>query len=125
MTGVEDFSEDRYEGGLLYLQNWAIGSESIEQVGYALLARIRGEEELAVGDSPGHQIEPAEFVLAQTMLSIPMLFGWDAWYVAKNRSLSAAISHDGFVDLFSPSEHQTEDLRHRLDGQSVQTFIKE
>lgn len=117
--GGDDDEED-FPGGLLWLQDWNMWSETTERVGLMLLERLRGTETLATDlrAAPAQLFAPSEFVLAHASLTLPILFQWDAYVIPPREGLFMFISHHGHVDVVSSSETLHERLRKKF-GDSV------
>lgn len=124
MTDVAGDDEARFAGGLILLQDWDIWSGGIEQVGHTLLGGLRMQVARApsgssptVRDAPGHLVDAEEFVIARSMIALPMLFQWDALYMPAHGRLIAEFSHHGFVDLVVLGEAHEESLYSRFGGE--------
>src|ERR1700682_4939978 len=61
MTGLVDDDEGRFEGGLLWLVDWDIGSETTERVGLRFLRAVRGGISEFL-EKPAQLFTAAEFV---------------------------------------------------------------
>ncbi|CAA9351624.1 MAG: hypothetical protein AVDCRST_MAG68-3663 [uncultured Gemmatimonadetes bacterium] len=101
LTTVQDYQEDRFSGGVLWLQRWELWSESIDRAGYVLLHGIRSSvgRSVLISSAPAHLFESGEFAAAHAALSLPMLFQWDAHFVSATGEFAAYISHEGSLDL--------------------------
>jgi hypothetical protein len=98
MTGLVDDDEQNFEGGLLWLADWDIGSETTERVGLRILRGVRdGNAEFL--DKPAQLFNDAEFVDANTSLSLPALFQWDAFFVPASGATLVFVSHEGYVQI--------------------------
>ena len=105
MTGVPDDNEEFFEGALIWLRDWDIWSRGAEQVGHLLAYGIRGSGTPSIAHSPGHIFGSGEFVAARAVLTLPMLFQWDAIFAPANGRFLAILSHHGYVDLSSFTFH--------------------
>lgn len=105
MTSVRDYTEEQFSGAILWLQRWELWSESIDRAGYVFLNGIRSSAgcSLPISSAPAHLFGSGELATAYTVLSLPMMFQWDAYFVSATGEFSARISHDGNLELISPS----------------------
>lgn len=87
--------EEDFLGGLLWLNEWDIWSESFERVGWRIAQRLKGVEEApSLGDAPAHLFTSHEFIDAQALLLLPMLFQWDAHFVPSSGEFFVYTSHE-------------------------------
>jgi len=102
-------AEEAFPGGLVWLRDWDIWSEATERVGHALLRGVRAPHPRAgdVAGLPAHRLDAAEGTEARALLTLPLLFQWDAWLVPESADLAVFLSHDGFVRITaaSPGAH--------------------
>ena len=98
MTGLVDDNEANFEGGLLWLVDWDFGSETTDRVGLKLLRSIR-DTTTELLEKPGHLFGASDFVEANTIVSLPGLFQWDAFFIPESGSPLVFISHEGYVVL--------------------------
>lgn len=127
MTGVPEDEEEHFPGALVWFQDWDIWSESTEQVGHVLLAGLRSGSKASaeVRARPGHLLGPRELVEAQALISLPLLFQWDAYFVPASGTYFAFASHHGNVDLVSEDQATGTDLLGRFRrGQLSPTIVQ-
>jgi hypothetical protein len=87
--------EAEFPGGLLWLNEWDIWSESFERVGWRIAQRLRGIAKVpSLRDAPAHLFGPDEFIDAQALLLLPMLFQWDAHFVPSSGEFFVYASHE-------------------------------
>jgi hypothetical protein len=118
MTGVPGYEEERFAGGLLWLQRWEIWSEQIDRAGYLLLDGIRA------GSAPAPDLDAAPALLfaegelanAHACVSLPMIFQWDAHFVPASGEFFAFVSHEGRCDLVVGDERLYEELLERFQN---------
>jgi hypothetical protein len=118
MSEVRDDREDAFAGGLIWLTDWDIGSETFEQVGMALLQGLRGGELTSrniLGQS-AHLFGKSELPLANALLTLPLVFLWDAWFLPAGGNWLARISNDGYVEM----QAETEECLTRLEERFIQ-----
>jgi hypothetical protein len=90
--------EEYFEGGLLWLTLWTIGSPQLEKVGWNLVEKMRlafGETR-PIGVAPGHWFRSDEFVELNAFLLPCFLFGWDAIFFPSGQDYFVHISHDEY-----------------------------
>lgn len=113
ITGVPEYDEGRFEGALLWLQQWEIWSESIDRTGYALMDGVR-KLSGQVADEPdfasAQVFGPGEFYWACASLCVPMMFQWDARFVELRGRHAVIVSHEGFLDFITWAESTHEEL---------------
>ncbi|MDH4043567.1 MAG: hypothetical protein OEW17_09505 [Gemmatimonadota bacterium] len=117
MTAVPDDEEEKFRGGLVWLQDWDIWSATTERVGHLLLTAVRGPtpEAANVRARPANLFEPEEFVQAHTILSLALLFQWDAHYVPLVGGFYAFLSHHGHIEVVTPHRKAHDSLLARFE----------
>lgn len=98
MTGLMDDDEANFEGGLIWLMDWDIGSETTERVGLSILRAVRKGNSSFL-EQPAQLFNESEFVDANAMLSLPTLFQWDAFFIPASGATVAFISHEGHIEV--------------------------
>lgn len=92
-----------FAGALVWFRDWDIWNEASEAAGARMLELVRGG--LASGrapslhEGPGHLFTPQEFVDAHTLLTVPLLYQWDAYVVPVSARCVAFASHDAYVRI--------------------------
>jgi hypothetical protein len=101
-TGPSENEEENFGGALLWLHDWGMWSETLDDVGLVLLRAMRRDHpgSADIASTPAHHFSAAEFVEARATTAIPLLFQWDAHLVPDDGSAIYAISHDGYVDMW-------------------------
>jgi hypothetical protein len=96
MLGTED--EALFDGALLWVRLWTIGSPQLEKSGWRLVERMRmGFGELRpLGTANGHWFRSDEIADLAAFIVPCFVYGWDAYVVPSNAGCFAFISHDGF-----------------------------
>lgn len=116
MSAIATDDELDFQGALLWLTDWDIWSATTERVGLELLKELRAED-LLKGDlrsAPAHLLAADEIIRAQSLLLLPLLFLWDAFYVPPAGGLLCAVSHHGFVDIHARDASTLARLRERF-----------
>lgn len=117
MTAVPRDDETEFQGGLIWLQDWDIWSETTERVGHLLLDALRKSAKVpeSMEASPAHLFGPPEFVEAHTVLALALLFQWDALYVPVVGDYFAFLSHHGHIDVVTRNPKLHSDLLARFE----------
>lgn len=103
-TGDETFA-----GGLVWLRDWDIWSNTVERVGLELLRSVfRVVAGSSVRGTPARWYGPGELVQFQTAISLVLLFEWEADIVLEAGSPAFHISHERYVEVATKevSEHE-------------------
>jgi len=96
MVGASD--EALFDGALLWIRLWNIGSPQLEKSGWRLIERMRfGFGELRpLGTANGHWFRTDEVADLAAFILPCLVYGWDAYIVPANAGCFAFISHDEF-----------------------------
>lgn len=96
MVGVQE--EGLFDGALLWVRLWTIGSPQLEKSGWRLIERMRmGYGELRPLEAAnGHWFRADEVVDLAAFIVPCLVYGWDAYIVPANAECFAFISHDEF-----------------------------
>jgi hypothetical protein len=117
VSDVNDGLSIDFRGGLVWLADWNIWSESTEAVGMALLEATRISANAPPADTaPAQLFEPGEMVGAQIALGLPLLFGWDAYFVPLDLSFIVFVSHHEFADVVPAADSTFDGLFDRYVG---------
>ena len=76
-------------------------------------------DHLLLDEAPGHLFLGHEAEDLTTFLHVAMLFGWDAELQPLAPYLSARLSHDGFLDLYSEDSDPLPDFRKLMEQQKL------
>lgn len=118
MTGTVDDDEASFEGCLLWLTDYAIWSPTFERVGLRLLDVLAPGSEHAIGRIVA--FEAHEIIDAQSVLTLCMLFEWDAYLVPRSGEFIAFISHDSPVQVAARTPRLFEAFFERFDNEHWQ-----
>lgn len=96
MLGTSD--EALFDGALLWIRLWNIGSPQLEKSGWRMIERMRmGFGELRqLGTANGHWFRTDEIADLAAFILPCLVYGWDAYVVPANAGCFAFISHDEF-----------------------------
>jgi hypothetical protein len=118
MTGTADDDETRFEGCLLWLTDYAIWSPTFERVGLRLLDALVPSSEQTAGRIL--VFDARELVSAQSVLTLCLLFEWDAYVVPHSGEFIGFISHDNPVQVAARTPRLFEAFFERFDNEHWQ-----
>jgi hypothetical protein len=97
MLGIGS-DEAQFNGSLLWLRLWTIGSAQLEKSGWRLVERMRmGFGELRpLSKANGHWFRSDELADLAAFIVPCFVYQWDAYVVPAKTGCFAFISHDGF-----------------------------
>jgi hypothetical protein len=120
LVGALGQEETPFDGGLLWLSRWDIGSDVTEAPGIYLARAMWAPASDSDPILPRPQLfDTDDFVAAQAAVALPLLFEWDAHYVPSSGIFAARLSHDGFVDVFSQRQAVVEEMKRRCAAADV------
>lgn len=90
--------EALFNGAMLWIRLWSIGSPPLEKSGWRLVERMRmGFAELRpLGTASGHWFRGDEIADLAAFIVPCLVYGWDAYVVPANSGCFAFISHDEY-----------------------------
>jgi hypothetical protein len=118
MTGVPDDDEGKFEGCLLWVTDYAIWSPTLERIGIGFLDLLIPEPARAAGRTV--LLSAQEIVAAQSILSLCLLFDWDAYLVPNSGEFIAFVSHDRPVQVAARTPRLFEAFFERFDDEPWQ-----
>lgn len=124
MSLVPDDDEQRFPGGILWLQEWDIWSETTERVGQLIARRLRGEQGFAwsLQDRPAQVFGVGQITEARAAFAIPLLFQWDAHFVPATGTHCCFSSHDGYLDVYARDSEVLDRLVTRFEVGGLATL---
>ena len=95
--------ENAYYGGALVLTSWDIGTPSIERSALRILEQMRRGYGVtaSVENGPVQLFRSDEFADAQAFLTLPMIFGWDAYFMPHGTRYFAFIRRNNSIFLLT------------------------
>ncbi len=89
-------------GWLIWLVEWGVWGEGY----YDIWNMIRGRfgETRSFKEAPGHLFDVGEDALARGMARLVLSFGWDAHLIALPSALVVYMSHDDYLEVYTPTE---------------------
>ncbi len=114
MSAEED---DGFYGALIWFTNWDIGTPNIERSGLRILEQMRRGYGVtaSVENAPAQLFRSDEAVDAQAFLTLPMLFGWDAYFTPHGTRYFAYVRQNGSLFLVTDGEEVLQKLKASLD----------
>ena len=108
---VSDDDESKFEGVLVWIRQWGIGSETSERVGMNIVEsmRLAKGEARSVNETPAHLFDEHELVEAHALLLQPLFFEWDAFVVPSSGKYFAMADHDSVLRIVT--QHQVHPSR--------------
>lgn len=128
LMAEKEFVVAAFPGGLLWLRRWEIGSEEPDRVGYVLLGSVGGTVNRGqfADIGPAFLFERDEFAETLASLCVPMLFQWDADFIAASGRYRISVSHHQHIDIESYGEQLHSVLYQRFqDGDFSPEMILE
>ena len=82
-----------FYGGLLWLANWDIGTPQLERAGLRMIEQMRRGYGAfsSMENAPGNLFRTDEIADLHAFLCVPMLFGWDAYFIPRGTQYFAYI----------------------------------
>jgi hypothetical protein len=105
-----------FYGGLLWLASWDIGTPLVERAGLKMIEQMRRGYGAcsSVENAPGNLFRTDETADLHAFLCVPMLFGWDAYFVPRGTRYFAYVRNNGFLYLVTDEEEIHRRLLHHL-----------
>ena len=105
MTCVPDDEEERFLGGLVWINDWGIGSPTFERLGSFIVERLTA---CSLEKCPAITGGPNGFDALYAVLVQTLTYQWDAHYVPQSAPFVCHVSHDGYIGLLA-KDRQTHD----------------
>lgn len=95
-----------FYGGLLWVVNWDIGTPQIERCGLKIIEQMRCGYGAcsSIENAPGNLFRTDEVGDLHAFLCLPMLFGWDAYFIPRGTRYFAYVRSNGFLYLVTDEE---------------------
>jgi hypothetical protein len=118
MSLVRDDEEVNFGGGLLWLRDWNIWSETTERVGDYVVQGLRNGLGIRqpLEAAPAHLFTEKELTAAQAFLAQPMIYQWDAYLVPVSAEYFVFISHGGSCYIVAKTRGVFEQLLQRFQN---------
>ena len=99
---------------LLWVTDWSICPSSENWHLYYKLRQSYGDHRL-IHEAPGHLFLGCETEDLASFVHLAMLHGWDAYLLAHEDCINAALSNDEFVDFYAASEDRLTEIREAFE----------
>jgi hypothetical protein len=88
---------------LLWVREWSVETDLMVDVAVTHFDRLRRSYGITEGlqEKPATLMDASEVKAAIALSAFPILFGWDAYFVAAGRDHLGFVSHDGYVCVLS------------------------
>jgi hypothetical protein len=95
-----------FYGGLVWLANWDTGTPQIERAGLKMIEQMRRGYGAcsSIENAPGNLFRTDEVADLHAFLCVPMLFGWDAYFIPRGTRYFAYVRRNGFLYLVTEEE---------------------
>ena len=114
--------EELFNGAVLWLTLWDIGSPQLEKTGWRIVENMRRGfgENRPISAAPGHSFRSDELVDLNAFLLPCYVFGWDAYILPSANDYFVHISHDEFWVVVSKTPEVHKQLLEQLSDFSPQ-----
>jgi hypothetical protein len=103
---LQDLAEpdpEDFGGCLVWFREWGIWNEYSERAGDRIVATLRRglieSSAPAISDAPAQVFGPQEFTDAQVLVTVPLIFQWDAYVVPASARCVILVSHDDYIQV--------------------------
>ena len=96
-------STSAFTESLLWFTDWGVGGEVSNRVGFHVLQGLYPDSRPLI-ELPARLFGPDERIAAQSHLVLPILMGWDAYFIPVTGRYFVFNSNDEFVDVVSNDE---------------------
>jgi len=101
MSDVPSDDELDFIGASIWIVDWNIWGEASDRVGCVLLdaVRLTAETPRPIAEAPVISLGADEIGCAHALLTLSLIFQWDAYYVSGSNKFAAFASHDGYIEV--------------------------
>jgi len=110
----ESGDDSEFQGSLFCVTDSDIWSPTLDKVGQLILHSL-GPIRAGTEAADSYLMSSDELITAQALVSIPLLFEWDAYLLPVSANFLIFISHDGPVEISTKSQQQFEEIYARLE----------
>ncbi|MGZ4855994.1 MAG: hypothetical protein ACXV8X_14620 [Candidatus Angelobacter sp.] len=97
VTGTYD---SPFVESLLWFTDWGVAGEVSNRVGFKLLQAMHTDTRPLI-EAPARLFSPNEEIEAQSLLTLSLLMGWDAYFIPVTGKYFVFNSNDDFTDVVS------------------------
>jgi hypothetical protein len=100
-----DFDIDSPTEHLLWVRDWDTDTDLMVEAGVSQFHRLRQSYRVheTLREMPATLMETTEVSGIIALSTVPLLFGWDAYFVSAKRNHLGYVSHDGYACVLSRS----------------------
>jgi hypothetical protein len=116
LAPLEDREEKSFDGCLLWLRDWEIGSPELEIVGWRVLQALRGGSEgtTSLRAAPASLFGGDELVDAHVALVQPLIFRWDAYLISESGEWFGFVHHHETTYFVARTQGMLQHVRGQL-----------
>jgi hypothetical protein len=107
--------EAEFQGCLVRITDSDIWSPTFDRIGQRILRSLTSVARGSEGTN-SYLTSKEELVVAEALVSIPLLFEWDAYLVPLSADFIVFISHDGPLEISAKSQQKFEEIHARLES---------
>jgi hypothetical protein len=109
--------DEGYFGAFMWFTNWDIGTPLIERCGLRILEQMRRGYGVtaSVENAPGQLFRTDEIADTHAFLTLPLLFGWDAYFMPHGTRYFAYIRQNSSVFLVTDDRQVLQKLQASLE----------
>jgi hypothetical protein len=100
LVNLEAVETDR----LVWIRDWTVWNERSQEIGLAHLQLLVDSQVVSTKQTKGHiyVLQPSEWREAVALLTVPVLYGWDAHLFFRSGSALVNVSHGGSISVELP-----------------------
>ncbi len=112
LTSVLFSPQEEFYGGILFYNEWDLGTPSIEKCGLRILEKMRNGYGVtsSIENAPAQLFRSDELVDAQAFFSLAILFGWDAFFAPHDGRYIAYSRRNASLFVITQDEHSLQAL---------------
>lgn len=116
LLAIEE-EESGFYGALIWFTNWDTGTPNIERCGLRMLEQMRRGYGVtaSVENAPAQLFRTDEIADVHAFLALPLLFGWDAYFVPHGTHYFAYVRENASLFLVTDDERVLQRLQTRLE----------
>jgi hypothetical protein len=107
IAGRDNDPDDKFAGALFWVTDFNIWPDDQEQVSLDLFNKLRNVAPgsfASLEDSPGILFDEGELKLQREIMLVPLVIGWDAYFIPLNKDYFVYICHDEIIEVVCHSE---------------------
>jgi hypothetical protein len=100
-------------GWLISLIEWGVWGEGYYDI-WAAIRALHGEAR-SLREAPSHLFGTGEEPLARGLARLVLSFGWDAYLIALPAKLVVYVSHEDYMEVYTPTQRKLDTLAVNLE----------